>query len=83
MTNFAWIAAPLNRKLQNDETKKFGALTTEDAAGIKALQNRLLSPPVMAVPYADGYFVLGTDVCNVLVACVRLQKERDTPDQTD
>lgn len=43
------------------------------------LQDKVMSPSVLALPYGGGQFTLDTDACNVQIGCVLLQ---DQPDQT-
>lgn len=44
---------------------------------MEKLQDRLLSPQVLALPYADGLCTLDTDRCSVKVGCALLQEQQD------
>lgn len=44
---------------------------------MKALQNNLVSPPVLDLQRQTRKYTLRTDACNVQVCCIRLQKQGD------
>lgn len=74
---FPRIAALLNKRLCIDEPVTFGTLDEKEMAALKALENALQSPPVLALPYAGSQISLDTDACDVQVGFVSLQKEPD------
>lgn len=43
-----------------------------------ALHEKLISTPVLALPYTGGHNTLDTDACNVQVGCVQLQEQPDS-----
>lgn len=44
---------------------------------MKSLQEKLLSPPVLKLQYAEGQMTLGTDVCDVQIEIVLSQEQLD------
>lgn len=59
--NFARIAASLNRKLRKDQPKEFGTLNDDERCAMKTLQEKLISPPILVLPYAGEHYTLDTD----------------------
>ncbi len=59
--NFAIIAAPLFKLTRKDSGYKGGPLPKEAMAAFSALQNALMSEPIMAFPRADRQYALITD----------------------
>lgn len=55
VSNFANIAAPLHRKFQKDQPKEFRPLNKEELKVMKTFQEKLISHPVLALPYAGGH----------------------------
>lgn len=75
LPNFARVATLHERKLRKGQPKKFTALTAEDRAAMKELQNRFHLPPVVALSYADRPFTQDTNAYNVQVEYVLLQDQ--------
>lgn len=65
----------LKRKLQEDQPNVLGPLTAEETAATEELQDRLISPLVLALPYTNEHFLLDTDACSGPVGFVLLQKQ--------
>jgi hypothetical protein len=74
---FAKVAAPLNKLLRKGESQKLGVLTEEQLKAFDALRARLLDPPVLALPRADGRYVLDTDASQEQIGCCLLQEHPD------
>jgi len=75
--NFARVSAPLNDKLRKGEPARFAGLTDEETTAFDRLKDLLTSPPILALPRADGHFTLDTDACDRQVGCVLLQAQPD------
>ena len=76
--NFARVAAPLNLMLQKGQPDKFDELTDEQKAAFNELKERLISPPILALPQPHGHYVLDTDACDKQVGCVLMQEQEGT-----
>lgn len=77
---FSAIAAPLNALLCKGMPPNLGCLTPEAIAAFETLRDRLLSPPVLALPRAVGQMWLDTDASDGQLGCCLLQRQPD--DQT-
>ena len=75
--NFSRIAAPLNKKLKKGEPQHFDHLTDEELSAMKDLQDKLITPPVLALPRPNGRITIDTDACAYQVGCVLLQEQED------
>lgn len=58
---FARLAAPLKLKMENDHPTQFGALSADAPEAMHELQDILVSPPILALPYAGGRYIFNTD----------------------
>lgn len=56
--NFARIVAPLNNKLEKDQSKHLGTLTAEELRVMKDFQEELLSPSIFVLSKARGKYTL-------------------------
>lgn len=74
---FACISASLNRKLQRGQPKGFVPQTVEEAAAMEELNERSISPPILALPCAIGHHTLETDAHNVQSKYALLQEQPD------
>lgn len=74
--NITHRAAPLNRKLK-EKPKKFGPLNNEDRKATKTVREKLISPPILALPYARAHFTLDTVPCDVQAGCMLWQKQNN------
>lgn len=44
---------------------EFGLLKEEGLTAMKSLEGKLFSPPLLALPFSEGYFTLDADACIV------------------
>jgi hypothetical protein len=52
---FAKIAAPLNILLRKGEIPQLNSLSEEQLPATETLRSRLLDPPILALPRAEGF----------------------------
>jgi hypothetical protein len=69
VAGFAKIAAPLNALLRKGESPTLRQLTTEQMDAFNTLRERLLRPPVLALPRAEGTFTLDMDASPDQIGC--------------
>jgi hypothetical protein len=74
---FASISAPLNAILKKGQSPKLGPLTEEQLSSFNALREKLLHPPVLALPRREGRYILDTDASNEQIGCFVLQEQAD------
>jgi RNase H-like domain found in reverse transcriptase len=74
---FAKIAAPLNSLLWKGESPRFNTLNEDHLRAFEALRQCLLTPPILALPKADGQFTLDTDASSDQIGCCLLQEQSD------
>jgi hypothetical protein len=74
---FAKVAAPLNALLRKGESPQLGELTATQLQAFESLRDRLLSPPILALPKAEGQFILDTDASAEQIGCCLLQGQAD------
>ena len=75
VAGFAKIAAPLNALLRKGENPQFGTLSEEQLAAFETLRTRLLDPPILALPRAEGLFILDTDASQEQIGCCLFQEQ--------
>ena len=75
MKNFSRISKPLNVKLMKDKPQQWGDLNEEETKAFETLKERLIEPPVLALPKLQGRYTIDTDACNTQVGCVLLQEQ--------
>jgi RNase H-like domain found in reverse transcriptase len=75
--HFSAIAAPPNALLCKEMPPDLDRLSPEAIAAFQALCDRLLSPPVLALPRAVGQLWLDTDASDVQLVCCLLQRQPD------
>lgn len=75
--NFARISSPLNAKLRKGEPSSFGDLDEKETEAFNILRDKLISPPVLALPNATGRYTVDTDACDRQVRCVLMQDQRE------
>ena len=73
--NFARIAAPLNQKLTKGMPFEFGLLTDTEYQAFEILKNKLMIPPILALPRHGYKYTLDTDACEYQVGCTLLQEQ--------
>lgn len=71
----AKIVAPLNEMLKKGTPSVFEDLTDEQYEAYQELKDRLVSPPVLALPEANYSYFLDRDASKTQVRCVRLQEQ--------
>ena len=74
---FAKVAAPLNALLRKGTPPKLDPLTGDQLQAFETLRDKLLHPPVLALPRATGRYILDTDASAEQVGCCLLQKHPD------
>ena len=74
---FAKIAEPLNHLLKKGEGPKLGPLTKEQLLAFEALREKLLQPPILALPRREGRYVLDTDASDGQIGCCLSQEHPD------
>jgi hypothetical protein len=74
---FASVAAPLNALLKKGESPKLGPLAEEQHRSFNALREKLLHPPVLALPRREDRYILDTDASNGQIGCCLLQEQAD------
>lgn len=62
--SFAWIAAPLNRKLRKDQRHVYTELSNEELETLETLKEMLASLPVLALPRLQVTYTVDTDTCD-------------------
>lgn len=63
LPNYARISSPIDDNLRNDQPFKF-QLNKRTLQAMKSLQKKLISSPVLALPYVEGLMTLDADPCN-------------------
>ena len=77
MKGFAKIAAPLNSLLRKGESSRLNTLNEDQLRAFEALRQCLLTPPILALPKADGQFTLDTDASSDQIGCCLFQAQSD------
>jgi hypothetical protein len=74
---FSKISGPLNALLRKGESPNFGMLNEEQLQSFNYLREKLLHPPVLALPKRDGKFNLDTDASGDQIGCCLFQEQLD------
>jgi hypothetical protein len=74
---YAKIAHPLNQLLRKEENLQLGELRQEQLEAFEKLCQKLLDPPILELPRAEGNFTLDTDASNYKIGCTLLQYQPD------
>ena len=74
---FSAIAAPLNAFLGKGTPPQLGPLPPEAVAAFNQLRDKLLHPPVLALPRTEGSLWLDTDASDGQLGCCLLQEQPD------
>jgi hypothetical protein len=74
VAGFAKIAAHLNFLLRKGESPQLGSLSEEQLAAFETLRTRFLDPPIIALPRAEGLFILDTDASQEQIGCFLFQE---------
>lgn len=79
--NFARMAALLNRKLWEDRLTPLERLAEDELLALRKLPQKLIVPPVLALPKLTGTSILDTDACDGQGSYVLLKKQPERPDK--
>lgn len=71
------MTASLNQNLEKDPLTQFGALSANELKTMHELQRKLVSLPILALPYTRGRYTIDTVAYNVQVGCVLVQGQPD------
>ena len=63
--------------LRKGESPQLGEFTTEQLDAFEKLRQKLLDPPILALPRADGRFTQDSDASNYQIGCTLLQDQPD------
>lgn len=74
--NFVQISAPLDLKLGKGQSKKFESLNEEEFTALKKIQEKLVTPTVLAFNKKERKFVVDTDECDQEVGGVFLKEQK-------
>jgi hypothetical protein len=77
VSHFSAIAAPLNALLFKGMPPDLGHLSPAAISAFQAFRDRLISPPVFALPRAVGHLWLDTDASDGQLGCCVLQRQPD------
>ena len=75
--HFSTLAAPLNALLCKGMPPQLGPIPQDGVTAFNTLRDRLLSPPVLALPRAKGQIWLDTDASDGQLGCCLLQLQPD------
>jgi hypothetical protein len=75
--HFSTQAAPLNALLCKGIPPQLGPIPQDGSLALNTLRDRLLSPPVLALPRAKGQMGLDTDASDGQLDCCLLQLQPD------
>jgi Reverse transcriptase (RNA-dependent DNA polymerase)/RNase H-like domain found in reverse transcriptase len=73
--HFASLVAPLNVYLTKGKPPVLGILSDPAVAAFNSLRQKLLSPPVLALPRREGKLWLDTDASAAQLGCCLLQEQ--------
>lgn len=76
---FAFIADPLNKKLQKSQLQRFEDHTDEEKTAMHTLQEPLISPPILSLPRTKGQNIVCTNSGIKQVGAVLLQQQPEVP----
>lgn len=77
--NFARTAAPLYRKLENDQAFLFGRQKDTEIVVLETLLHRLLSQLILSPPRRNGRYSLDTDASVNQIWCILLKEQPEGP----
>lgn len=75
--NFAGINAPLTSWFQKEQADVLVQLNDEERNAPWTLQDRLISPPILALPRSEGHYTPDTDTYDQQIGGVLLQKQNE------
>jgi hypothetical protein len=74
---FAKVSGPLNQLLRKGEGPTLGILTPDQLTAFHSLREKLLHPPVLALPRKEGRYVLDTDASDLQIGACLSQEHPD------
>ena len=77
VARFAAIAAPLTALLRKETPFNLPPFTEDQKRAFDTLRERLLSPPILALPRAEGHYFLDTDASATQLGCCLRQTQPD------
>jgi RNase H-like domain found in reverse transcriptase/Reverse transcriptase (RNA-dependent DNA polymerase)/Integrase zinc binding domain/Integrase core domain/Chromo (CHRromatin Organisation MOdifier) domain len=76
---FSAIAAPLNAYLTKGKPALLGELATDALTAFDTLRQKLLRPPILALPRRSGHLWLDTDASDAQLGCCLFQEQPSGP----
>lgn len=73
--SFASIVSPSTGRLRWLQEKELGQLDEEELTALRTLQEKLISPPALALPGNEGSHIFDTDAWDRQIGCVLLRKQ--------
>lgn len=67
-------SSPAYSEVEKDQPKYFAALSADEQNFMHEMWHKLVSTPILTLPYAEGRYTLDTDAPNFHVRCVLLQE---------
>lgn len=77
VSNFSQIAAPLTKKLCNENLHTFPDMNETEMNSSRHLQESLVKPPVLALPLCVLTYILDTNACDRQLGTVHMQRYED------
>lgn len=74
---FAKVARPLTALTSTKLPKELPPPTEETMGAFKSLRDRLLSPPILAIPREGGHYIVDVDASYEQLGCSLLQQQPD------
>jgi RNase H-like domain found in reverse transcriptase len=74
---FSKIAGPLNQMLRKGESPRLQKLSVEQLHAFESLRDKLLHPPVLALPRKEGRYILDTDASDLQIGSCLCQEHPD------
>lgn len=75
VSDFVPLAAPPNKKLQVDVPKIFKTSNDKEREGRITFQEKLISLPILVLPYTNEHYTLDKHVCKVHVSRMLFQEQ--------
>lgn len=76
--NFARVAAPLNKMLQNSYDFQLPAFNDDEPQAFITLKAALAHPPILQLPCMGAKLSVDTDACDYQVGCALMQEDEET-----
>jgi RNase H-like domain found in reverse transcriptase len=72
---FAKIASPLNALLRKGESPQLGPFDKNQLEACRTLKEKIISPPILLLPRAQGQYTLDTDASQDQIGCFIFQEQ--------